>query len=271
VKNQNTPELVGYCPELPDQIFRPILAIHKEIKDFGHRTRLLGADISFCSDCLKKRPQMEFWRRTLVRNVFVFLEAACYGLKRIALHRNEVWEVEFSQAELALLKEEKYSLDEKGEAHTHDKNFQRFIPNLKFAFRCFAKAHGLTIDLDLSKVALKDFEGIRNRITHPKQLSDLAISDAEITVTTKVNKWFLDTVCVLMQAPKRQSLPVRMPRVGPSTRLNVTKDFVVMQPDGNVYQFDSLEGAEKYRDSKIVQDLPFMTPLVFRTEDLRPK
>ena len=39
---------------------------------------------------------------------------------------------------------------------------------------------GLVVfDLDTSKAPLKEFEELRNRITHPKQRSDLAISDEE--------------------------------------------------------------------------------------------
>ena len=268
MKNQNTDEFAGYCPEIPEQIFRPILRLHNELKDFAERTELLSRDVSVSVESFNNAPEDNFWRRVVVRNVFVFQEACSYGLKRLALHQSEIYEVEFSPAELALLKEEKYSLDDKGEAHTHDKNFQRFIPNLKFAFKCFAKSHGVSFVLNTSEVPLRGFEEIRNRITHPKQLSDLTISDAEIKIAEKVAQWLLDASSALMQAAnKSKPRAVRRPKVSPTTRLNITKDFFVMQPDGNVYQFDSLEEAEKYRDSKIVEDLPFMTPLVFRSKD----
>ena len=66
-------------------------------------------------------------------------------------HQQEIYDVNFSPAEIAMLKEEKYFWDDKGEASVQDKNFQRFIPNLKFAFKCFAKFHGIPFALDMSQ------------------------------------------------------------------------------------------------------------------------
>ena len=259
----------GHCPELPEQVFTPVLELHEETKDFMHRTRLLGRDVSRSFESLNKSPKDEFWRRVVVKNVFTFLEGCTFGFKRLALHQSEIYEVEFSPAEVAMLKEEKHVLNSKGEAETQERNFQRFIPNLRFALNCFAKSHGFAFDFDISEVPLKELEDLRNRITHPKKLSDLTITDDDIKKAQKVGQWFLDTTSQLMQQAPKQSLPPRMPRVKPTTRLNVTKGFIVMQPDGDVYQFDSLGEAEKYRDSQLVKDLPFMTPLVFSTEDLR--
>ena len=269
MKKKPSAELVGYCPELSEQVFRPMLELHEEAKDFMERSRALGRDVSRSFESLKSSPQDPFWRRVVVRSTFVFLEACTFGFKRLALHQSAIYEVEFSPAEVALLKEQKHILNSKGEAETQEKNFQRFIPNLRFALDCFAKSHGFTFNLDISKVPLKEFEELRNRITHPKQLSDLTVTDEEIKKTEKVGQWFLDTTAQLMQQATKGSLPPRVPRVSPIARLNVTKDFIVIQPDGNVYQFDSLEEAQKYRDSQIVKDLPFMTPILFSTEDIR--
>jgi len=266
---KHRPELVGHLPELSEQVFGPLLEISKEMTDFEERSLLLSKDVELCTNFFNKSPQDQFLRRNIIRTVFVFLEACAYGLKRIALQQHAIYEVEFSPAELALLREEKYMLDDKGEAITQDNNFQRFVPNLKFALRCFAKAHGLAFALDTSAVPLTDSERVRNRITHPKKVSDLSITDDEIKRVETVENWFIKIVSELMKRAHAKSLRVRIPQVNPTTRLNVTKDYVVMQPDGNVYQFDTLEEAEVHKSGKIVEGVPLLTPLMFRTEDLR--
>ena len=261
--------LVGHSPETPEQVFRPVLELHEETKDFMQRSRLLARDVSRSFESFHKSPQDGFWRRLVVTNVVTYLEACTFGFKRLALHQTEIFEVEISPAELALLKEEQHALNSKGEAESQEKPVQRFVPNLRFALNCFAKSHGLAFHLDISEVPLKELEDLRNRVTHPKKVSDLTITDEDIKKAEKVSQWFLDTSAQLMQQATRQSLPPRMPRIRPTTRLNVTKDFIVLQPDGDVYQFDTLEEAEKHRDSHSVKDLPGMAALVYRTKDLR--
>ena len=197
----------------------------------------------------------------MVRNVFVLMEATSYGFKRIALHQSEIYEVDFSPSEYALLKEEKYTLDNSGNAEIQDRNFQKFIPNLRFAYKCFAKAHGLSSVLDLSSINLKEFEELRNRITHPKQLSDLSISNEEIQRTEKVANWFMEKVSELIDESTSAlaPLPVRTPKV--TSRLNVTKQFFIILFDGNVYQSDDFDAAKQYVRSKNGK------AILFRTED----
>ncbi len=84
------------------------------MKDFMERSRVLGRDVSRSFETLNNSPQDAFWRRGVVRNVFVFLEACTFGFKRLALHQSQVYEVEVSRAEIALLKEEKHVLNSKG-------------------------------------------------------------------------------------------------------------------------------------------------------------
>jgi hypothetical protein len=48
---------------------------------------------------------------------------------------------------------------------------------------------------------------IRNRLTHPKELRDLEVSDTEIKTLRKAMRWFSDTVLDVAQAHKRGLRP----------------------------------------------------------------
>jgi hypothetical protein len=256
--------LVGHCPEMVEHVYTPIAEMKAEVEDFVARCHLLSGDIRRCSLPLKKNPQDQFWRRVLVRNVFVLIEACSYGLKRAALHRFRHFEVDFSSAELALLSEEKYSLNG-GEAKTETGNYQRFIPNLKFAFKTCAKTFGFVFDLDTSKGPLTECERLRNRLTHPKKMAELSISDSEILQMQKMWKWFEDNFVILVQRMKTCSIQVRAPQVKVAKRFSVSGNYIVFLPEGYLYQFDKRKDAETFRRMHLVKDgLP---PVLYKTSD----
>ena len=170
----------------------------EEVQDVLHRCNLLWEDARFCIQFVKKGDNDQFWRRTFVRNIFVLFEASSYGLKRVSMHLSQTLKVDFSPAELAMLREERYVLGKEGNAITQSGNFQAFIPNLKFAFKSFAKACGLDISLNVSGIPLNHFAQLRNRITHPKSLSELTITDEEIQVSETVGRWFWNEISALL-------------------------------------------------------------------------
>jgi hypothetical protein len=124
--------------------------------------------------------------------------------------------------------------------------------------------------LDVPEVTLKEFGKLRNRLTHPKKLGDLTVTDAELKTANTVHKWYFDELRRLMEAPKtttvKAPLPVRIPPASPTSLLRSTKDYIVMQPDGNVYHFDTHAEAEEY--CKIEKDPMAVSPLLCRRDDL---
>jgi hypothetical protein len=266
------PAFVGHSPEMVECVFKRASAYEVELQDLLDRTILLSKDFGQCTKPLKKNPNNQFWRRTAIKNLFVIFEATTFGLKRIALHQHEHREVGFSAAEVAILNEEKYVLENDGKAHALEKNFQRFFPNLKFAFKCFAKAYGFPFVLDVSKDALvKTFEEVRNRITHPKRLSELTVQDHEFQAAIDLWNWFSEQLAKLVagvNSASRNPHPIRNPVTKPiSNKINVSKPYLVVRKDGNYYQFDTLKEAKAYRRSHTVRNSPSNTALLFRTED----
>jgi hypothetical protein len=261
---------VGNCPEVVEHVFKPILNLKKELIDFAARNDLLAKDVAKCSAFLQKDTEDQFWRREVVKNVFAVFEASSFGIKKIAINQNNHWIIGFSAAEMAILNEEKYSLSDKGEALTQGNNFQRFIPNLKFAFIAFAKAHGFPYQWDSSADnPLKDFEKLRNRITHPKKLVDLSVADEEIKKVHELWNWFSRQFLQIIVNGQKNTLPPRMPPL-PVLHLGVTKDFIVMLPNGDVHQFDSLMEATAFeKPFRVSNGSIELNPVLIRREELQ--
>jgi hypothetical protein len=269
VNEEEKSAFVGHIPELVQEVFGPVVDFYTEIIDYVNRSTVLARDVAKCNCPLRKGSHNQFWRRTIVKNIFAVLEAACFGFKAIAFQRFRHYEIDFSSAEVAILLEHRYMLLDNGEVRTVGNNFQRFIPNLKFAFKCFAKAHGLSYVLDISKVPLKEFEELRNRITHPKKLTDLTITDAELTIAYRIWTWFSDEQLHLVRDIQlQQPLKVKLPPM-PKSRVGVTKDYVVLFPDGNVFQFEMRKVAMAFKKSHTAKGA-IVKPVLVKRTDLPP-
>ncbi len=136
----------------------------------------------------------QFWRRTYIRTVSAFIEAITFHFKRLILNGYDKGVVDFNSAELALLREESYELNDKGDATKQ----QRFIPiakNFRFVCKAFARykqsSYKLKVD-DSGWGAFKNFIEIRNRLMHPKTALDLDISDIAMKSAEKAFVWFGD-------------------------------------------------------------------------------
>ena len=131
-------------------------------------------------------------RRNVVRVLFSAVEAEVYQRKRLALFRHSEGQVPFTPAELALLREEQYTLNHKGEAEPKP-IFLRLTENFQFSARMLCKAYGLTYAIDKSGAGWKAFcdaIAIRNRITHPKHVHDLSIEEAEFKTIADASRWY---------------------------------------------------------------------------------
>jgi hypothetical protein len=117
-----------------------------------------------------------------------------------------------SEAERAVLTERSYSLNENGMA-AESKAKLRTIPNIKFAFKIFARSKEAGFVLDTSAKgwqALGRTFRIRDRLTHPHTLSDLTVSDEDLKdaglALTWFNAQFLEVTTIAAEALKARSL-----------------------------------------------------------------
>ncbi len=130
----------------------------------------------------------EYAIRQYVRAVFAMIEGTIYVMKQLA--RNSIEKL--SAAELALIAEELYDLNDKGEPIIRP-NYLKLEKNIKFAFSIYAKSVGLTYTLPVHESgwnSLKQSIKLRNRLMHPKKFSDLDVTDDEFNSVVATHEWF---------------------------------------------------------------------------------
>jgi len=161
--------------------------------------KALFEDAAQCLKTLEKTPNIscedtQFWRRSFVRACCVFFEGLCafqkqqaYAIKWNALDKVD----DFEMAKLMLLCDKTAELNDKGEIY--EKNAK--IPtekNILFAFTAFAEAHNSPFRLDRSSEGINNLRitlKVRDRLTHPKKLEDLQVSDEEHLAAAKASIW----------------------------------------------------------------------------------
>ena len=156
---------------------------------------ILVADVRSALDELRKL-DTPFKRRTFVHTLFAFIEGEIYRRKQVALAIYDAHGVAFSEAEIAMLKEKSYDLDRRGKV-TLQQKFLRLENNLKFSFDVFARSFNTKFEIQLEndnrwESFLKAIE-IRNKITHPKNETDLIISDTDLEHIQKAFHWFAES------------------------------------------------------------------------------
>lgn len=118
------------------------------------------------------------------------------------LEENEL-HLDFSEAELALLRDEHYELDH-GKVRKRDARL-RFVDNLRFSFEMHARCTFSNFELDVKGQGFQSFlkfVKIRDRITHPKYEKDLDISDEDFQYFVKAIRWYESNHGNLMERTK---------------------------------------------------------------------
>jgi hypothetical protein len=138
---------------------------------------------------LLDRHDPQIVRRLHVRLVLSLIESVVASLKKDALGSSRL-----SAGERTLLTDTTYELSSDGDLIERT-FFAPLLKTLRFAFRCYAKAHALDYSPDYSGPgwqALQSAVKIRNRITHPRKLDEMSISDTEMQVVDSAHAWFMD-------------------------------------------------------------------------------
>lgn len=147
----------------------------------------LGAD-AMISRSRVETDVKEYAIRQYVRTVFAMIEGTIYVMKQLAQNGIE----KLSAAELALIAEELYDLNDKGEPIIRP-NYLKLEKNIKFAFSIYAKSVGLTYTLPVHESgwnSLKQSIKLRNRLMHPKNFSNLDVTDDEFNSAVATHEWF---------------------------------------------------------------------------------
>jgi len=175
-----------------------------DLKSLEEMFELLAADAEYLRERVAQSDSAEA-RRSFVRSVFALIEGIVFAIKRCALAGNSVQVARLSAAERALLQEEFYDLTDDGDAKTRPA-FLHLAKNLRFAFKLFARCYEADHDLSPDEVGWAAFRRsarVRNRLMHPKNASDLEVTDAELADATRVMNWFAAHVILLFVATVR--------------------------------------------------------------------
>lgn len=146
----------------------------------------------------------EFCTRTIVRTMSAEFEAMIYFLAEFLVKLNCINSEVFNLTpeELNVLKSESLTIKRNGDISITQK-FYPFQERMLFVLKMAAKilnpdAMPNTDDSNWAKV--KTFIKIRNRLTHPKSLSDLHITDNEVDDLNGAQDWVRTSVSALFTA-----------------------------------------------------------------------
>lgn len=185
----------------------------RERDDVNELLNVAGQDVSDADNILENE-DTQTHRRHYVRAVFAAIEGTTFSMKVDALDAMQD-ERELDIGTLALLREEAFSLDDRGRV-TSIPMFIRIDRNIRFALAAYA--HGITEDIDLDYsgsgwAALKSAITIRNRLVHPRSASDLAVSDKDLEEVREAYRWFTEAVLLTLLgvnvALKRESAQLK--------------------------------------------------------------
>jgi len=178
----------------------------------------LLADVKACAR-IRRSDDSQRNRRAYVRTTFAAIEALAHLLrvkvmqyleldiqckasnalrhdkrsKDHDVHRIEWAKTKTDIPEYYLLREESHRLDDTGRVRAQFSRFP-FAQHVAFSIRMYAKHWGwMESDHFFSDSRWGDFRNavrIRNRITHPKELADIELSDDDMDVVHRAENWF---------------------------------------------------------------------------------
>lgn len=131
-----------------------------------------------------------FWRRIYIRSLFATVEADIFQRKQLALAGHAV-NATFDERELTILREVQYNVANNG-AISESPRFIPLATNYRLSFQFAGRVINTRFQLDVGGESWREFLQcieIRNGITHPKNPSDLEISNAGAEIAERVSSW----------------------------------------------------------------------------------
>jgi len=136
-----------------------------------------------------RKEDNQYNRRSYVRNVFSAIESFTYMFKSYSI--NNIASGIYDIGEISLLKEENYRLDSKGKVNSYPRQFS--VPeNFRFAIEMMMRGDDKDFKIDVSSNGwrhLKNATKTRNRITHPKNIKDYALSSHDMSEVLLAFEW----------------------------------------------------------------------------------
>lgn len=158
---------------------------------------------------LKENINSQYARRVFIKCLFTLIEGTVWIIKDFCYISSQIKRDKlFNIPEMALLKEETFEINNKGEPVTSVK-FLKLEYNLKFAIKSFNKLYNSNVDLKVNQVDWANFKTaikIRNDITHPKRPDSLVIDDKKMEVCKNTCDWFTKVLYECLNTSSRNSV-----------------------------------------------------------------
>jgi hypothetical protein len=138
----------------------------------------------------------QFHARQLIRSLFALVEGVTFAIKMYALAEVEVTGGPISDAERALACEERYQINNQGEAIITSAHI-RLKENIRFAFHLFSKVSDTPSNLDVQSEwwnSLVRSIKVRDRLMHPRSPEDLTIYPKETLAAADAERGFREAV-----------------------------------------------------------------------------
>lgn len=135
----------------------------------------------------------QFLRRSAIRTIGAAIEGIIFHLKKIALSQANTFPELYSELEKAALREETYSINDNGQIHVRP----MLLPvktSIKLIIKMVDKKKKFLHEKSFNNAgwdALIASIEVRNKITHPKKISDLQISKKDVNQALKAFNWTL--------------------------------------------------------------------------------
>jgi hypothetical protein len=164
---------------------------------FGPAVALLCQDVAE-ADGVRAFLDTQFHRRNYVRAHFAFLDGFSFSLRQSALKRlglDALERTETNVAKMSLLYEQSPTLTDTGKVQLQPLRVS-FLSHLAFTLRLYAEEAKINTDFfgDDRWNDLRQAVRLRHRLTHPKDESDLTVTDEDLNTVAEANKWIANVL-----------------------------------------------------------------------------
>jgi hypothetical protein len=162
--------------------------VQKATKDLVLALQILREDMRFAEQQLNqhKATHEQTCRRTLTRCACAFVEGTLSFMKSATLPAANFFDINLSENEIEFA-------TGRGIKTGKPIPFLPFQENLKETFKVFMKAHGVSIQIKYDEPGFKDLQEmfkLRNKLMHPKTLSDVGVSNEVLNALIRGFNWF---------------------------------------------------------------------------------
>jgi hypothetical protein len=167
----------------------------QEVESLITLSKALGTDVMTAKKAYEQE-DTPYARRVYVRMICSAIEGLTFSMKQVALESPSARNRVFSQEETAFLQGKKHLRWKEHFLWTISLYRKMSLDRRKL--NCDQRAKLLPRYSDHGWFCLRQTNKIRDRITHPKKVEELTISDQEMATVEKGQQWYLPTMVGLL-------------------------------------------------------------------------